>query len=450
MSLFAAGSPPPGHPYWWDHGTPLPDLPARPPKSADVLIVGGGYTGLAAALTCADAGASVTVVDAGIPGEGASTRNGGMFGAHPRLPFETVVARFGIDTARGIYSEARLAFEHTRDLIAREGIACDFEVTGRIQLAWTRADFEGQKRLAAAVTAVSDIRIDVLERADLASEIATERYFGAIRFPDHAALNPRRFHDGLLAAALRRGVTVVPGCPVEQVSAQGARFDARTRLGDIRADKVVLATNGYTRGAFGWIRRRVFPLPSFLIATEPLAPDLLARIAPGRRMMVETRARHSYYRLSPDGTRILFGGRAAMVPIGPDRAARRLHATMTGIWPALRDSRITHSWSGFTGYSFAHLPHVGVCEGMHYALGYSGSGVALAPWLGAKAALQALGDPRGATAYSGTTLATRPFHGTGAPHFLQAADLWYRHVVDHRQNLAARRDDRHGSAPPAG
>lgn len=449
MSLFAADAATPGRPYWWDQGAPLPHLPERPPLRTDVLVVGAGYTGLSAALTAAEAGASVAVVDAGVPGEGASTRNGGMVGAHPRLSFETVVARFGIETARGLYAEAGPAFAHTTGLIAREGIACDLEVTGRIQLAWTRADFEAQKRLAAAVAAASDIRIEIVERADLAAEIATDRYFGAIRFPDHAALNPRRFHDGLLAAALRRGVTVVGGCAVEQVSAQGPRFEARTPLGEIRADKVVLATNGYTRGAFGWIRRRVFPLPSYLIATEPLAPELLARLAPGRRMMVETRARHSYYRLSPDGTRILFGGRAAMVPIGPERAARRLHETMTGIWPALRSVRLTHSWSGFTGYTFAHLPHVGVCEGMHYALGYSGSGVALAPYLGAKAALQALGDPRGATAYSGTALATRPFHGTGAPHFLRAADLWYRHVVDRRQNRTARRDGAQGSAPPA-
>jgi glycine/D-amino acid oxidase-like deaminating enzyme len=113
---------------------------------------------------------------------------------------------------------------------------------------------------------------------------------------------------------------------------------------------------------------------------------------------------------------------------------------MTDIWPELAGVRLTHSWSGFTGYSFAHLPHVGVRDGIHYAAGYSGSGVALAPWLGMKAAYQALGDPRGETAYSGTTLGTRPFHPGGRPHFLKAADLWYRHVVDPRQAAAARRD----------
>lgn len=439
MSLFAPDAAPLGRPFWWDGAPPPPDLPDRPPPRADLVVVGAGFTGLSAAIAAADAGATVAVLDAGTPGAGASTRNGGMFGAHPRLPFETIAARFGRAVAEGVYREAGPAFAFTRGLIEREAIACDLQPTGRIQLAWTPADFEAQRRLVAAVGAVSDVRMELIDRDALASEIATDRYFGAIRFPDHAALDPRKFHDGLLAAALRRGVTVVRDCPAEQAIRAGAGFAVGTGRGTVTAGKVLLATNGYTRGAFGWLRRRVFPLPSFLVATEPLPPGLAARLAPGGRMMVETRARHCYYRLSPDGTRILFGGRAAMVPIAPEPAARRLHAMMTGIWPELAGVRLTHSWSGFTGYSFAHLPNVGEWQGVHFAAGYSGSGVALAPYLGMKAALRALDDPGGETAYAGTKLGTRPFHVGGAPHFLRAADLWYRLVVDPRQDAAARR-----------
>jgi glycine/D-amino acid oxidase-like deaminating enzyme len=113
---------------------------------------------------------------------------------------------------------------------------------------------------------------------------------------------------------------------------------------------------------------------------------------------------------------------------------------MTGIWPELSEVRLTHSWSGFTGFAFSHLPHVGVNEGLHFAMGYSGSGVALAPYLGMKCALQAMGDPGGETAYACTPFPTRPFHGGGQPHFLQLVDPWFRHVVDARQDRAARRD----------
>ncbi len=440
MKLFADDAAEPGRPYWWDDGAPLPDLPSSPPATADVVIVGAGFTGLSAAIACADEGARVVVIDAGVPGEGASTRNGGMFGAHPRLPFETMVKRFGETAARGVYEEAQAAFDHARGLIEREQIACDFKVTGRIQLAWTRAQFEAQKQLVANIKAVADFDMVTIGRDELAREIGTKRYFGAILFPGHAALHPRKFHDGLMDAALRRGVTVVRECPVEAVTREGNAFLARTASGEIRAGKAIMATNGYTVGRFGWFRRRVFPLPSYIIATQPLPRDLLQELAPGKRMMVETRARHSYFRLSPDETRILFGGRASIRQIAPAAAASRLHETMRDIWPALDGVKLTHCWSGNTGYSFGHMPQVGERDGVVYAMGFSGSGVAVAPYLGMKAGYRALGDPCGETAYAHTTLGARPYYFGGRPFFLDIADHWYRWVVDARENAAARRD----------
>ncbi len=128
-----------------------------------------------------------------------------------------------------------------------------------------------------------------------------------------------------------------------------------------------------------------------------------------------------------------------MVNIDLKTAARRLHATMTQVWPELEDTKITHVWTGNTGYSFSHMPAVGQQGGIHYAMGFSGSGTVLAPYLGAKAAWQALGDPQGETAYSQTRLDPRWFHSGGQPHFLRAADFWYRNWVDRSENRAARR-----------
>ena len=156
-------------------------------------------------------------------------------------------------------------------------------------------------------------------------------------------------------------------------------------------------------------------------------------------MMVETRARHSYFRVSPDDTRILFGGRASMVNIDMAEAARRQHATMCEVWPALHDVKLTHVWTGNTGFSFSHMPTVGAHDGIHYAMGYSGSGTVMAPYLGAKAACRALGLPEGETAYTRTRLRTRWFHRGGQPHFLRPADLWYRNWVDRRETWASKR-----------
>ncbi len=431
----------PGTPYWWDAlNAPAPDDPL--PERCDLLVIGAGYTGLSAAIAAHDCGARVAVVDAGIPGRGASSRNGGMFGAHPRLGWDELRRRFGTQTADGVFAEAHDAFGFARALIADEGIDCDLQQTGRIILAWSAAHFDSQKRLAEEVRAKSTLGVQIVERAALSTEIMTEQYFGGLVLPEHCGLDPAKYHAGLLAAVRRRGIPVAGGARVETLTRSISGFTATTPKGSIKADKALLATNGYTGWPFAWQARRVFALPSYLIATEPLPADLIDRLAPGRRMMVETRARHSYFRISPDGSRILFGGRAAMVDVDMNTAARRLHATMCEVWPELKQTLLSHVWSGNTGYSFTHMPHVGCRDGVHYAIGFSGSGTVMAPYLGAKAAWQAMGDSRGTTAYSETALAPNWLHPGGRPHFLQAANLWYRSYVDWTENRQGRKATR--------
>lgn len=431
-------------PYWWDHGQPLPDLPKAPPPKAELLIVGAGFTGMSAAIHAARAGAQVCVVDAGVPGEGASTRNGGMAGAHPRLSLKDTAAKWGMETAKALFNEAQPAYDHLQRLTADFGIDCDYQQTGRVQLAWTRADAQKQRTMAVDMAEGTDFPVEYVERENLREHINTDQYFSALYYPTHAGLHPRKLYDGMLAAALSLGVTVVPRCPVWDVSRDGASFAVRHSSGTLLADKVILATNGYTEGGgvFSWLKRRVFPLPSFIVATEELSPNLIADLAPGRRMMVETRARHSYFRISPDGSRILWGGRAAMTPISATRAADRLRSSLEHVWPQLKGVRFSHSWSGNTGFAFEQAPHVGQRDGVHFAMGYCGGGVVLAPYLGMKAAFQALDDPRGETAYTRTGFSTRSWHPGGKPHFMHAANLWYGQVVDRQQTRQAARDHR--------
>lgn len=350
-----------------------------------------------------------------------------------------MAARHCSDVADALFAEAGAALDWVKRLILDEGIECDFEETGRIQLAYTPEHFACQRRLAKEANEKGGLPCEVLSRDRVKQDIATPLYYGGLLFSNHGALHPAKFLLGLLEAALRRGISVLSHCPALKVIPERGGHRINTLRGIISAKKVVLATNGYTGVQFPWFNRRVFPLPSYLVATEPLPPDLIADLAPGRRMMVETRAFHSYFRISPDGTRILFGGRAAMVDIGLPKAARRLHQRMVEIWPRLKDVRLSHVWTGQTGYTFQHMPHVGVRDGMHYAMGYSGGGTVLAPWLGRKAALRALEGAEGETAFSKTVLKTRWFHRGSQPRFLGLANLWYRHWVDRREERAARR-----------
>ncbi len=437
MNLFTQDAVP-GRPYWWD-GVAWPSPEGRLPKKTDVLVIGAGYTGLSAAIAAHDAGARVLVIDSGQPGQGASTRNGGMLGAHPRVGWDTLAKRYGPLVADALFSEASDALRWVKDLLNKEQISCDYEECGRIQLAYTSGQFAAQQRLAKQVSEKGGGPCMILSRDELPSNIVTPLYKGAILFPTHGALHPAKYLLGLLSAASRRGVPVLSNCPAVDIQKAGATWRVSTPQGSISVDKIILATNGYTGWQFKWFNRRVFPVPSFVIATEALAPEILQALAPGRRMLVETRRHHCYFRVSPDGSRFLFGGRAALVDIDLSTAARRLHRKMVEIWPKLREVRLSHVWTGNTGFSFGQLPHVGERNGIHYAMGYSGGGTVLAPWLGRKAALRTVGALDGETAFSQTTLSSRWFHRGGRPHFLRPVDLWYRHWLDRSEDRNANR-----------
>ncbi len=437
-SVFSDNAVPIGQPYWWD-GIDWPELGGDPPEQADLLVIGAGYTGLSAAIAAHDAGAKVVVIEASVPGKGASSRNGGMVGAHPRLGWDALKASYGAVTADAIFAESGAALDWVQNLIARENINCDYVNSGRIQLAYTQNHLTAQRVLVDWLDEKSAVKCSLVDAEHLAQEIVTPLYRGGLLFPEHGALHPAKYYLGLLNAVLRRDVPVIAQAPAISVQSEGAHKIVGTPKGAIKAANVVLATNGYTTKPFNWFMRRVFPIPSFLIATEPLSPKVIEELAPGGRMMVETRARHSYFRASPDGTRIIFGGRAAMVNVNLRTAALRLHDTMSEIWPSMKDTKISHVWTGNTGFSFGQMPVVGQHDGIHFAMGFSGSGTVLAPYLGAKAALQALGDPEGETAYSHIHLKTRWFHPGGCPHFLKGGEFWFKHWIDRRENQAARR-----------
>lgn len=424
-------------PYWWEGLAPPSTAPVDLPERVDMAVVGAGFTGLSAALTAAERGAEVLLLDAGVPGQGASTRNGGMIGAPHRPEFAQELKTYGEDLSRRLMREGREAYAFTRALHERSGA---FQHTGRVQMAFTRRHFRSMAERAQAMNAMVSQGIEVLSREEMQLHIASDLYFGGLYYPDHGAVQPRLAHDGLRARAEAAGVRIAGLTPVTGLRRAGEGFRLETTRGPVWARRVVWATNGYTGREHRFLARRIFRVPSFIIATEELPEGVIDRLAPGRRMMVESRARHSYFRPSPDGKRILFGGRAALVPVAPEAAARRLQQTMAEIWPEAADWRLSHSWQGFVGFTFAMNPHVGCHEGVHFAYGYCGNGVALSPWLGRKAALRALGDAEGETAFAETRLESRPYHIGGKPWFMALASPWWRHVVDRRESREAVRD----------
>lgn len=412
-------------PYWWTTA-PRRALPeATLPATADVVVIGSGYTGLNAALQTARGARSTVVLEAGRAGEGCSTRNGGQVSTSVKPGFAALARRHGAERARAILSEGHEALRWLGAFVEAEAIDCGFTVCGRFHAAHSPRAFEVLRTTVTNQTPGLEVEAHVVSRAEQASEIGSDAYFGGVVYPRHAALDPARYHAGLLDRATQAGATVVEHCPATAIERAGKGFRVATPLGTIAARDVVVATNGYTGPLMPWLRRRVIPIGSYIIATEPLPRETMRALLPNDRVISDTRKVVYYYRLSPDGTRMVFGGRVSSSETDPVRSAPRLHAEMARLFPQLRETRVSHSWMGFVAYTFDTLAHAGVHDGIHYAMGYCGSGVSMASYLGMRAGQKVLGLRDGRTGFDDLPFPTRPFYD-GRPWFLAGTVQLYR------------------------
>ena len=367
----------------WQEQAPVPQDLGRAdlPEQADVAVVGGGYTGLGAARLLARFGASVVVLEQHQIGWGASSRNGGKALVGLKHDASHVVHQFGPEVGRALWQASLDGIDLLEETVAEESIECDFERCGSLFAAakakhftkmcreteWLRREFGYE-------------RIDV-PRGELRSEIGTDAYHGGVVEPLSAGLHPAKYVVGLARAASRAGATLCGSTAVQAIESDNGGYTITSSQGVLRAKEVLMATNGYTGRQVPEVSRRVLSVGSYIIATEPLPEILQQQISPRGRMFYDSRWFLHYFRLTPDG-RMLFGGRTT---ISPDQDLRKsaaiLRDAMVAVFPALHDTPITHSWSGNLGVSFDALPHIGRVNGIHYASGYSGHGVALSATL---------------------------------------------------------------------
>ena len=414
--------------YWLD-AAPLAALPVLGlPAEIDVAIVGAGYTGLIAALTCARAGRGVVVLDAEDAGFGCSTRNGGQCGASLKIGFDELAGRYGKPRAVALYGEALASLEFLTGFVEAESIACDYKHCGRFTGAHAPGHYEDMARRFDTNRRELGIECHVVPRGEQHAEIGSDAYYGGGVIPGHTSLDPAEYHRGLLERVLAADATVHPHTAVVGIERDGGGgFTVTTPRGRLRAGAVIIATNGYTNtlGALPDLSRRVIPIGSYMIATEPLAPGVMDRLMPRDRVITDSRRVVLYYRASPDRSRILFGGRVALAETDPAISGPRLHAILRQIFPEIGSVGISHSWMGFVAYTFDKLPHLGVRDGLHYAMGYCGSGIAMGSYLGHKIAHKLLGHVEGDTAFDDLPFQSRPFYH-GKPWFLASAVAWYR------------------------
>jgi len=428
---------------YWLTTAEFPETESRPlPDRVDVAVIGAGFTGLSAARTLAKRGAKVAVLESETIGWGASSRNGGMVLTGMKLGVNQLISMYGRELTRRMYAASLESIDCVEQIVREEAIDCDFSRCGHLEVACKQKHFEDYSRQAEVIAREFNHQLRVVQRNELSSEIGSVIYYGGMVDEVSAGLNPARYVAGLGRAAMKAGAEIFEHSRVESMqrkSRQGkAGWNITTSRGALWAREVFVGTSGYTGQVTPALQKRIIPIGSFIITTGILPEKLASEFSPRNRMIYDSKNYLYYYRLTPD-RRMLFGGRAAFFPENDQtirRSAEILRRGMIDVYPQLRDAKVEYVWGGTLDFAFDIMPHAGQIDGMYYAVGYAGHGVAMATYQGQKMA-ELIAGVKPAGEKSAGDKPGNPFVGIrfpGAPlglyhgrtWFLPFAGMWYK------------------------
>jgi glycine/D-amino acid oxidase-like deaminating enzyme len=418
-------------PWWWEAWTPNTALSQDPPARTSVVIIGAGYGGLSTALELRRNGIDCVVLERGVFGIGASTRNGGMISG-------------GTNLGKGLGGKSPIAEEFERkkaelmaagadsltvleDIIAREGIDCGLHRSGRFVGAWTPRHYDDMATKVEAYNKYANAGASMVPRERQHAFIQSDYYYGGMHSTRAGHLHPALYYKGLLEAAHKAGAILCAEIEAERTEKTATGWRVLTAKGPIACSEVVVATNGYTGDLTPRLKRRVVPVASHIIATEELPERADKLLIPGMRAIGDTKRVLTYYRPSPDGSRLIFGGRARFTPASPEVIAGALYQYMIDRFPQLDGIRITHVWTGNVAFALDYMPHMGTDQGLHYLLACNGNGVAMMTYLGTQTARKIAGGRNAPiNPLDGRAFPEHPLYNGDPSWFLPAIGAWYR------------------------
>ncbi len=371
----------PGRSWYEDTAGPRPTYPALDgDRSCDVVIVGGGFTGLSAAAHLAKAGADVVLIEAHRFGDGASGRNGGQFGTGQRAWAEELEAEYGFSRAKALFDLAEEAKAHVLDFASANRIDIDF-VAGQLSVAHKQRHVDAYKAHADIMAnRFGYPHISFMDARETAGRVGSNHYFGGVRDTGTGHVHPLKLVTGTARVAAEAGAHLFEQTPATRIASNGGKVRITTPSGTVTAQKCLVAVNAYGGALEPVSAAHIMPIGSFIGATVPLGAD--SPVLPGGEAVDDSRFVVRYFRKSNDG-RLLFGGREIYAVSDPKDIHIGIRKQIAEIYPALKDVEITHGWGGYVGITMPRKPFVReIMPNVISAGGYSGHGVMLSNFVG--------------------------------------------------------------------
>jgi glycine/D-amino acid oxidase-like deaminating enzyme len=414
--------------YWHDTSVPFDNAMTGPVEGDfEVAVIGAGFTGLNAARVLAKSGLKVALLEAEHVGYGASGRNGGHLNSGHFASFGAIKARFGDAQARRLWRAYDDSIDLIEAIIDEEKIDCNFRRGGKLKLASKASHVKGLQAMCEEIRREVDPTVEWLSRDDIRQELGSDAFHGAVLSPKSAMMHMGHYANGLAEAAHRHGAMIWEHNAVTGRERLPNGWRLTTPTGSLSARQVILATDAYTTETFGYFRRRMMSVASFIIATRPLTPQEVAATLPGNRNYTNSLNIANYFRLTPDN-RMLFGGRARFSASSNQKtdtgSGQLLRQQMLSMFPQLADVEIDYCWGGLVGCTQDRYPRAGSADGVIYGMGYSGHGAQVSTLIGKALADIAMGrsdtNPLDGVAWNAV-----PMH-TGKPWFLPIVGAYYR------------------------
>lgn len=423
---------------YWNIGVPdfVPeDRPLR--AEYDVVVIGAGYSGLAAAWGLARHGFSVLVLEERSIGYGASSRNGGMVGpSFHELGMVALTRKYGEEKTKSIMRTGVDALAYCRQLFEKHGIDCDLQLTGRIRGARSRAHLDAMVAECARLKEAVGLAYEVVGPSEIHLHTGSNAYAGGVLYPMDGGLHPKRLVNALASLAEVAGAQICQQMPACRIERHGRGFQLSTPQGVLRAQQVVIATNGYSDSRVPAMNKRIVPIDVSVATTRPLGVDRVRAMSPHLHMHGESGRVFIWSRPSPDHTRFVFGGRISRPDAPLHVQCEQIAAAVQRIYPDVLPAELEFVWNGKIAYTSDHAPHLNEVDGLWLIGGYCGSGVTRSLFFADKLVRKIAKQPDGETPFDDMAFPVMPFRKF-APLGARIATSYYG-WLDQRDSKASK------------